>query len=211
MIVFSDSHIDNGHGVFSPNKKRFNRFLDHIEREPLVVAGDLFEWWRFSPEETIAHHMDVIARLRDWKSDLIITPGNHDLRPSLLKVMFPKALVISAFTVYGWTIMHGHKIDPILDTKTERTIAAMAARVVQVCKLTVVDKIVEKMTSAKRANESYYRRLIKTSQQLKYVIGHTHVPQILERFVNVGSISNAAATYAYLHSSGRAELLAFDN
>jgi len=209
MIIFSDSHIDNGHGVFAPHKKRFHNFLDFAEKEQLVIAGDLFEWWRFSPEETMAKNMDVIIRLQSFGDRLTITPGNHDLRVALLQVMFPKAKVVPAFVAHGWTIMHGHKTDPLLDTKTERAVAAISARVIHALKMEWVDSIVERMTSSKRANEPYVQELMKNPIQFKFIIGHTHVPLQLDRFVNTGSISNEEATYVLLTADGKAKLKKF--
>ncbi len=209
MILFSDAHIDNGFGAFSPHKKRFHNFLDFAEGEDLCVAGDLFEWWKFSPEETMAANMDVISRLRDWKHQLILIPGNHDLRATLLAVMFPLALIVPVHTQFEWTIIHGHRFDNLLDTKTERRISALAARLFQSLHWQFVDGLVDRFTSAKRANEPYMKELKQKAPTKKFILGHTHVPIQTPSYMNTGSVSNEVASYIHISKGGSAKLRIF--
>lgn len=79
-LVVSDIHL----GWEESNVSEFMKFLNFVEKEQperLVIAGDLFEFWRRGSESVTLEFNDVIDRIEEMNmmgTPVIPLAGNHD-------------------------------------------------------------------------------------------------------------------------------------
>jgi UDP-2,3-diacylglucosamine pyrophosphatase LpxH len=124
VFVVSDLHIGDRTSkdrfVRSGKDRDFMRFLEYVQNQEgqLVIAGDLFELWRFSLEQITHQWHDLLDLLHRMNS--IFIPGNHDavvanahsgdLHPFFECVRPPFTTLLGN---KRFRFMHGHEVDPL--------------------------------------------------------------------------------------------------
>ncbi|MFA5600689.1 MAG: metallophosphoesterase [Phenylobacterium sp.] len=122
VYVISDVHLGDrtNKDNFNQYEHRFIKFLDFVEKDPnylLVINGDLFEFWQCQHGAIFKEYYDLLKRLINMNSVLII--GNHDidlLDLLDLPVTFPlkdRLCYELSFMRNGniFRICHGHEFD----------------------------------------------------------------------------------------------------
>jgi len=195
----SDLHICNGRGEFAKNKQAAHDFLDKVGRDPLYLDGDTLDLWLWTMKEIMnGSNRDFINRLID-KKELFLVLGNHDLYPKAMGEIF-KAPIKMFYDVDGYRVMHGHQLDPALDTAEERWLVAKGARLLQVLGLNGIGAYIAK---SDRKNEPLIKAL--KGKPGKYILGHSHEAADLGWFVNCGCWIGERLTYVVLED-GKATL-----
>lgn len=113
-VVVSDLHL----GARNSRALDFLRFLDWVETDRLVVAGDLFDCPRLSGLK--AEHVRVVDALRQFArvKQVDWLQGNHDPPSEWFSGLLGlPALEELALDVAGqrYLVQHGHRWDPSLD------------------------------------------------------------------------------------------------
>ena len=127
VFVLSDLHIGDGSAkdnlLKGHNQTMLYNLLDKVERADgkLVILGDLFELWRYTPEAVFGRWEKLLDRLN--RMDVVYVPGNHDLQlwreRAYWKRQHPffgslrKPFVVS-IGGKDFKFMHGHEIDPMI-------------------------------------------------------------------------------------------------
>lgn len=97
--IVSDVHCD---GPDSPTQQAFLRFLDVVQADTLVLAGDIFHTFWAANGEPFAAYRPVLDALVGRR--LVVLPGNHDwgLPAYLLREgSDPSAIVVTAHPAPG--------------------------------------------------------------------------------------------------------------
>jgi UDP-2,3-diacylglucosamine pyrophosphatase LpxH len=180
--LIGDTHICDGTGPFFKNKEKLMRFLDMVDGDNLVILGDCIDLWRWSAKEICnGPNRDVIERLTK-KSNVSIIVGNHDLDLKLMSSIFQQQVYMSS-AVSGWWCMHGHQLDSKLDTPRERKIVKEISLIIQKIDSKLLNRFRDWATSGPRSNAEYKTKF----QGVKLAMGHTHVPEVRETYLNPGS------------------------
>lgn len=124
IFVVSDLHIGDRTSkdrfVRSGKDRQFMRFLDYVQNQEgqLIVAGDLFELWRFTLEQIMHQWHDLLDRLHQLNT--IFIPGNHDAMVAHActdnQHPFFDCVHTPFTTQFGnrrFHFMHGHEVDPL--------------------------------------------------------------------------------------------------
>ncbi len=199
MIVISDVHLDNGSGGFAPNRESFMKFLRYVGDEKLVIAGDFFDLWRFSFKDIIAANTDIVSAIRRHPNVTLLL-GNHDLSYNLMRYIVKD--VRMSMKAHGYTIFHGHQIDPLLDTPQERFFASAGARIIQALNWAWLVRLVDKATSGHRSNAPLKRTIENRYGAGRYIVGHSHVPSDDGWFLNAGTWTGDDPRYIKLEPEG---------
>ncbi len=211
MIVVSDIHLDDGTGLFSQNRKAFHHFLDLVGGEDLVIAGDFLDLWRWKAKDIISANKKIIRRIKQ-KKNVVLVLGNHDLDIEVMRDIFPgKTDIQMKVEAFGYTIFHGHQVDPMLDDPKERFFTKWGARLIQTIDNPILDKIVAYLTSSHRSNDRLKKQIAKKFPEgTKVICGHSHVAEESSAFLNTGTWTGNYLTYIELDSE-KAELREFKN
>ena len=125
--VISDLHIGDGSKKdnFCSNDREnlFYKLLDHVEKQngEIIFTGDLFEFWRFKPEQIIEKRRYLLDRLNEM--DVSYIPGNHDIaalklceEENLIHPFFKKTRrpFLKKINKTKFKFMHGHELDPFI-------------------------------------------------------------------------------------------------
>lgn len=127
IFVVSDLHIGDGSAkdnlLKSGNQALLYRFLDEVDRcrGRLIILGDLFELWRYSPQAVVNRWAQLLDRFSEM--DVSYVPGNHDWqfwqerdywqRQHPFFARMRKPFVTGIGDKY-FKFMHGHEIDPMI-------------------------------------------------------------------------------------------------
>lgn len=130
IFVISDLHIGDGSKRdnlrVEGRETQLHAFLDYVERcdGELVVAGDLFEFWRYRVDKVLANRKELLDRLDAMNSIYIL--GNHDLHlRDYMGLENPPHIYLKRMrTSFMRTIgskrvkfMHGHEVDPFIPAR----------------------------------------------------------------------------------------------
>ena len=196
----SDLHMDDGTGEFTPNSKAFNNFLDLVGNENLFVVGDCLDLWRWSANKIMnGPNRKVINRLIE-KPNVSLLLGNHDLDLNTMKSIFQDKICMST-TIEGWTVIHGHQLDFRLDTVKERNFVKNLSLVIQKINCPAINYVRDKFSSSDRNNTMYKNKF----SGVKLIMGHTHIPEQTEDYLNTGSWIGKDLTYVLMN--GKIQLL----
>lgn len=127
IFVVSDLHIGDGSAKDSlmkrDNQTLLYRFLDEVDhcRGRLIILGDLFELWRYSPQAVVNRWSPLLDRFAVM--DVTYVPGNHDWQfwkeRQYWQQQHPffgrmrKPFVMKIGDKY-FKFMHGHEVDPMI-------------------------------------------------------------------------------------------------
>ena len=118
IVVVSDTHL----GYEKSNREDFKEFihtLNNGEIDYLVLLGDILDFWRSFPHQTIEENNDILSALEDLNTKVSYVVGNHDflfIDSQLLPFTFTKTLTLESGS-RTFQFIHGYQIEfhPVLD------------------------------------------------------------------------------------------------
>lgn len=129
-VIISDLHL----GIYGSKAVQVYNYLSSIQPEWLILNGDIFDGWRFSPRYFPAEHFRVVRYLLKMAEEgvkVVYIPGNHDeiMRRfvgtdfGLLKVVNKFILQLDGTSTW---IFHGDVFDVVMHHS--KWLAKMGAR-----------------------------------------------------------------------------------
>lgn len=129
-VIISDLHL----GIYGSKAVQVYNYLKSIQPEWLILNGDIFDGWRFSPNYFPADHLRVVRYLLKMAESgvkIVYIPGNHDeiMRRfvgtdfGLLKVVNKFILELNGTSTW---IFHGDVFDVVMHHS--KWLAKMGAR-----------------------------------------------------------------------------------
>jgi len=214
-ILVSDLHMGDGdsNDPFMSNKGSFLRFLNTVVMDNrLILVGDVFDLWKTTLPKIINTHEGIVKEIIAKNSILIL--GNHDTDLYIFKKFFGDRIDYT-IKVGEFTIMHGQQLDYALDEKPERVMARMASFLSGWAGpyIPFLSPIEKWLLKGHRINDNYIKKLLGEHPKGKYIIGHSHKPEIVDGwFYNCGSwgIDQTRLSYIEVNEEGtKAELKFF--
>jgi len=200
-FIVSDLHMQDGEkdDPFKPNAEAFIRFLDYVKNNLLILNGDIFDLWRTDLFHIVRAYPEVVKKI--LTKNFIYLYGNHDRKMSVFgNPVLPK------LECNGFTIMHGDVLDMALDGKPERKLARYVSYISgKIGDYTpLIGKLEKFLLQGHRMNEPYINKLIKDYPSGRYIIGHSHTPDVfglMEWFYSDGSwgVDQSGLTYIELN------------
>jgi UDP-2,3-diacylglucosamine pyrophosphatase LpxH len=144
LFVISDLHVGDCSSkdnlCHADRERLLYDFLDYVDSQggQLIIAGDLFELFRYPLDRIIARRASLLDRLA--QTNIVYIPGNHDdqILSFIDSLSLPHPFfqrVTTAFTrrlgERKFKFMHGHEVDPLAGSGIQvlgRAIGALAYR-----------------------------------------------------------------------------------
>ena len=212
-IIVSDLHIGGGGpgDDFLPLEKTFLRLLSYADLHnfPLILNGDIFEFWQFSAKEIVRAHGAVFSALKAFRERGMVhlIAGNHDAEiavfaPLLGHLVF-EHLVVDAGGLMLY-VEHGHRFDSLNRNPGwwQRSLSKLAG------KLERIHPNIDNIPRYSAARDGFKgdpyweaaRGILENSPYDVVVFGHTHQEgeeamkvsirgdgKVVKRYINSGS------------------------
>jgi predicted phosphodiesterase len=180
--LIGDTHLCDGTGPSFKNHDKLSRFLDRVATNNLIILGDCLDLWRWGVEEIIdGPNRDIIDRLTA-KPNVSVIIGNHDLDLDVMRSIFQHQIYMSLLH-QGWFCIHGHQLDPRLDSPKERKLAREISLIIQRLDIGLLNRFRDLASSGPRSNAAYKKKFL----GVRLAMGHTHVPEIRASYLNPGA------------------------
>lgn len=181
IIIISDLHI----GACDSDRKAITKFLSQLRCDKLIMAGDIWELWRYPEDHLRDNYQDIITLFEDIRrrgTEIIYLEGNHDGPNKIIDIPQLQSYDFK-LDDHNIVIIHGHEFD-VWIKKLLQPIAFWIGSML--CSL--LGKFYKKLriTSKLQARRLKDKALKRYDEYDLVITGHSHYPEVSQGYVNCG-------------------------
>lgn len=213
-LILSDLHL--GSPLFT-SEHMINNLLSSSRYSSILLLGDIFDIWENNLEDILKkyHHIIRTINIISNEKEVVYIVGNHDPTPIDIKSILKDVKVLNNYKFDDCIAIHGHQYDSLINKYS--SIANYLFYFQWIFERLGLDfqTIFRELYHSIKAKmkKKYYNNLILDIEQTavesyssyKHVLmGHTHVPKIVEgktSYINSGDWTHNYTYVEYNHDN----------